>query len=79
MKKYRIDEIYSDQTTSIMAVFSVDVHIFQAVVAHACYASIAPVWVVIRQAGETTAQDMQGQDMPIDQLCQLVPQVEKFL
>ena len=42
MLKHQIAEIYRDHTTKVIAVYSVNVDVFQLVSAAGCYASIEP-------------------------------------
>ena len=79
MLKHQIAEIYRDHTTKVIAVYSVNVDVFQSVSAAGCYASIEPISIVICQDGVSLAMNMQAQRIRLKQLCQLVPEVHQYL
>lgn len=79
MLKHQVDEIYRDQSTVIIAVFSVSVDVFQTVSAGVCYGFIEPVSVVICHNEVNIAMDMQAQHKSVNQLCQLVPELQQYL
>lgn len=79
MIEYRVAELYINQSTTVIAVFSVNVNVIQAVCAGVMYASIEPVSIVICDEQVHKAIDIQAQHIPLKQLCQLVPELQKYL
>jgi hypothetical protein len=79
MLKYHANEIYRDQTTTVVAVFSVSVDVFETASAGFCYGGIEPVSVVICQREGSLAIDMQSERLSLDRLCQLVPELQQYL
>ncbi len=79
MTNHQVNVIYRNLTTRVMAVFSVNVDVFNTSSTAACYASKVPMFVVICHRGVSVAFDMSGKKQSLEKLCHLAPELQQHL